>query len=230
MSVSSDHCWRIHHIFAVNTITMAPKPGSDLLRHFLLSLERIEADYDSIPTNREVLGHIYKLYGDRPKEEYRVPLKHYFPATVTLLTTIWSQLGRVPLKRFVIEKKLHSLLMKYRRNLDKMKNVDFGYLYEIFDIEKKEPEKMAVGNVSLLDSIEELSENETDDDHDPDYLPGDSNECDSDHSGKFGMAIIPKHSRHFNIKNISAAADRRNISSCASRLYDAPGARFDWRE
>lgn len=215
---------------------MAPIPGSENVRHFYLPLEVLKDSHDSLPTNREVLGHVYKLYSERPKKEYRSSLRFCFPDTVKLLLRIWQQCGRVPCQRFVIEKKLSALLTKYRKDLDKVnkKDINIEYLYELFDIEKKRftnkiapavdvplsgnscdaiPDikaiEEAVRDLSFDDTLPDMNEREIRDD--PDFLPSD-NDYESDDSGQYKLAMIPKHSRNLNIENICAVADRRNIS------------------
>lgn len=197
-------------------LIMAPTPGSEILRHFLLPLSILDENFDALPTNREVLGHLYGMYIDRCRSDYRAPMKKYFPKTILLLTKIWQGHGRLVVTRNAIDRRLAALLSRYKKDLDKSKKVDinFDYLYEVFGLEQN---VRTVENIErVVDGIDDISLGEDagndieKEDGDPDFVP---EEAESDDSGEARGNIIPQQSRRLNIDNICEIADRRNLSS-----------------
>lgn len=184
--------------------------------HFLLPLVEMDPNLCSFPTNRDILGHLYKLYIDRPKNQYRLSITAYFSRTIQLVTAIWQQQSRNTLKYNSIRKKMQRLMDKYRSDIKQIsrseRNVD--YLYNIFDVEKKDSEngiEEAVRKLSMAESVGDVADVSIDPDttDDEDFVP---KESDLDSSGDFESVLVPKHSRNFNIERICTVADRRNIS------------------
>lgn len=93
--------------------------------------------------------------------------------------------------------------------------MNFYYLYEVFDIEKiievRSIEPL-ITNLSLNEDSEASIENivEENPPDDPEYQPDEDDQSVS--SGEFELVLVPKHSRNFNIENICAVSDRRNVS------------------
>lgn len=183
------------------------------IRHFRLSFSLLSIDSYTLPTNGEVLGHLHKIYMDRPKPQQKWAMRKYFQLTIELVAGVWNRHERPCLKVTAVRKKMTALVEKYRRDVDKSDHAnldrDFDYIYDLFDIGKKATDAIIEPIGDSFDTSVISTEVDCESEKDPDFDP---DEYESDDSGKFESVLIPKHSRYFKLDQICSMADRRNIS------------------
>lgn len=189
-----------------------PLAGKNI--HFRLHLEEWLSVSNYTPTNRDVIGYLYRLYIDRPTEKYHASINKYIPTIADLLTTTWGPRNIATLKYKAVRKRVYLLLKKYQYGLKREKkcNVDFDFLNELFCIQKPLVTNIeaAIGNLSLDTHSDGSFEAEPAmHESDTDYVPVQS---DLDSSGEYKLVKIPRCIKNFNMDKICMAADRRNLS------------------